>query len=268
MQLAKQGSSKVADRKIQVASNQRQIEILSIHFHGLKSSPNSNAKGAIQIVEEIVSTNFRPPKPVGFKTDYYSPPIQNPFCIFWKQLHKLGDKIVLVHRSHRTGKRKLVFLGDRVNAFVQLFHKQLLNFIVPFVMFGLVAVGTVYENFFYDDTNPKHSFVLRVIFFFYPNHILLWNLLSVLLTFAAVSAFIYSSKGQPQIRAGVIMSLQHLSNISGFHFMVSYNWDSRDLALSLASALAQHNLNVWMDLYRLENAYRLQAKPFVLIRSK
>ena len=243
----------------------KQIEALSMFFQGLQRAPSKNAQGefgpgAIQIVEEIKRTNFRPPQPVGFRTDYYLPPIQNPFSIFWKKLHKLGDKIVLVHRSQRTGKRKLVFLGDRVNAFVELFYKQLLNFIVPFVMLGMLVSGTIYENFFYDDTNPNDSKLLHLIFFFYPNHILLWNLLSVLLTFASVSTFIYSSRGRPQIRSGAIMSLQHLSNVSGFHFMISYNWDSSDLALSLASALAQQPLNVWMDIYRLENAYRLQAR--------
>ena len=244
---------------------EKQIEILSEIFPGLIKAPlvytnGKTGRGAIEIVEEINRTNFHPPQPVGFKTDYYMPPIQNPFCIFWKKLHKLGDKIVLVHRSQRTGKRKLVFLGDRVSAFVELFYKQLLNFIVPFVMLGMLVAGTIYEGFFYDDTNSNDSKLLHLIFFFYPNHILLWNLLSILLTFASVSTFIYSSPGRPQIRSGVIMSLQHLSNVGGFHFMISYNWDSSDLALSLASALAQQPLNVWMDIYRLENAYRLQAR--------
>ena len=249
---------------------EKQIEILSEIFPGLIKAPlvytnGKTGRGAIEIVEEINRTNFHPPQPVGFKTDYYMPPIQNPFCIFWKRLHDFGDKTVIIHTSHRTRKKVIVYLGDRVNVFVELFYQQLVNFILPFVLVSLILAATIYDNNFTDDYNPANQpNLIRLLFFFYPTHVVFWNLLSVLLTFGSVTGFIYSAHGRPQIRSGVVMSLQHLSHVSGFHFMISYNWDSRDLALSLASVIAQLPLNVWMDLYRLENAYRLQASASFL----
>ena len=246
------------------------IAYLTKFFKGLEISPHLDPSGkpgpgAIELVKEILKTDFSPPKPVGFKTDYYSAPLQNPFCIFWKRLHDFGDKTVIIHTSHRTRKKVIVYLGDRVNVFVELFYQQLVNFILPFVLVSLILAATIYDNNFTDDYNPANQpNLIRLLFFFYPTHVVFWNLLSVLLTFGSVTGFIYSAHGRPQIRSGVVMSLQHLSHVSGFHFMISYNWDSRDLALSLASVIAQLPLNVWMDLYRLENAYRLQASASFL----
>ena len=246
-----------------------QVKALLPFFKGLESSTaiDGTRRGAIEAVEEIERSSFSPPQPVGFKSDNYSPPLQNPFCIFWKKLHKLGDKTVMIHSS-TSGKKVIIFLGDRANIFVELFYKQLLHFVLPAMLFGLIVAATIYDNGYTDFFGNSHEkAVLRLIFFFYPNHVVFWNLLSILITFFAISLFLHSVHGKAQIRSGLVMSLQNLSSISGFHFMVSYNWDSKELALSVASTLAQLPLNVWMDIYRLENAHRLQATIYYTARS-
>ena len=237
------------------------IKALSVFFRGLEVAPaigGKNGRGAIEIVEEVKSTSFIPPQPVGFKTDQYDPPLLLPFCMFWKTLFKFGDKTVVVHTSRRTNKKVLVVLGDRATIFVEQYYIMLTRLILPVILICLLIAASF--TFVDADSFAKQSTsVKELIFFFYPDHVVFWNLFSLMVTFSAIASFLYNQHGQPLIRSGIVTSLQHLSNISGFHFMVSYNWDSKDLALSLGSAIAQLPLNVWMDIYRLENAHLLQA---------
>ena len=237
----------------------QKIKALSAFFRRLEDYPVVHGKasgddgnGAIKIVQSITqNSNFTPPQPVGFRTDQFYPPFYTPMALFWRRLYKFSDKVVIIHKNKR---EVVVVLGDRDSVFVELFHQQLVLFIAPLILAGMLVAASFS---FSDDSFGSGSGLGTLSFIFYPNHIVFWNLFFLLIAFSAISIFLYTEQGRPLLRSGVVTALQNLLNVSGFHFMISYNWESKDLALSMASALAKLSLNVWMDIYRLENAHLL-----------
>jgi hypothetical protein len=237
------------------------VKLLSAFFPGLDNAPvlvkakGSPGRGAIKIVEEITKkSTFFPPQPVGFRTDQYYPPFYTPMALFWTRLHKFSDKVVIINKSKLSKKEVVVVLGDRDSIFVELYYKQLVLFIAPLILGGMLVAASFN---FSEESFGAGSGLGTLSFVFYPNHIVFWNLFFLLITFATISLFLFFKYGRPLLRAGAVTALQNLLNVSGFHFMISYNWESKDLALSIASAVAKLQLNVWMDIYRLENAHLL-----------
>eukprot|EP00966_Prymnesium_polylepis_P122482 2831363-Prymnesium_polylepis.1 len=87
----------------------------------------------------------------------------------------------------------------------------------------------------------------------------------LVITINAVQANVWHTTGLPK-RCGRLGALCTLGSVRGYHAMISYDLDGSDHAQSLASALSQSGLNVWLDTYRLENAYNLKQAVFTAAR--
>jgi hypothetical protein len=211
----------------------------------------AEARDIVQGFTDVITFS----EPVGLKSDRFKAPFVNPFSIFWQPLLNFGDKHVMIKRSSRSRKRVLVVVGDRIDSVVTLFKAQLMYFYPLMsltVAAGVYQIGGRIESW---DVNIR-----RLFFFFYPSDkILLMYIIILLAINLILAAALSGDRGTPLFHAGRMHALQHLAPVRGFHFMVSYNWECQELALSLGSALSQTSLNVWLDLYRLDNAHPLQA---------
>ncbi|KAL3913994.1 MAG: hypothetical protein SGPRY_007785, partial [Prymnesium sp.] len=74
----------------------------------------------------------------------------------------------------------------------------------------------------------------------------------------AVQLGIWHTMGLPK-RCGRLGALNALAAVRGYHTMVSYApRDASERAHALASAINHSGFNVWLDTYRLENAFNLK----------
>ena len=161
----------------------------------------------------------------------------------------------MIKHSSRSGKDVLVVVGDRIDTVVAMFREQLMYFyplMILTVAAGIYEIGGRIEDW---DINVR-----RLFYFFYPSdQILLIYIVILVAIHVILAAAVTGDRGTPLFHAGRMHALQYLAPVRGFHFMVSYNWECQELALSLGSALSQTGINVWLDLYRLDNAHPLQA---------
>ena len=62
------------------------------------------------------------------------------------------------------------------------------------------------------------------------------------------------------LRTGMLEALKQLALVRGYHFLIGYeDADGKGVARSLASVLSRSGASVWLDVYRLENAYLQQS---------
>ena len=168
--------------------------------------------------------NFVPPRPLVEKVERESVEV-NPFVgAFARPALPLGDLTVSIHRG------KPVSLGLPPSA-----HRTLLSSLRGLVV---LLVALVAIDFLDPSVSSELAFFAHMGF-------------SLLLT-----SFVFVQ--QPH-RMGRLKALSKLRAPEGYHFLIGYAWaDGAPVARSLASVLSHAGASVWLDVYRLENAFSLQ----------
>ncbi len=92
----------------------------------------------------------------------------------------------------------VVVVGDRDSIFVDIYCKQLVLFLAPLILGGMLVAASF--NFSEQSLGTRTG-VGTLSYVFYPNHIVFWNLFFLLITFATISLFLFFKNGLPLLPA-------------------------------------------------------------------